>query len=392
VSEDIRKPIYLDYNATTPHDPEVVDAMEPFLRDNYGNPSSSHWYGIQARKAVEKARGQVASLLACEPEEIVFTSGGTESNNFAIRGLAFAHSESGNQIITTEIEHPAVLEVCKYLERNGFDVTYLPVDEDGVLDVADLERAITSRTIAISVMHANNEVGTIQPIESISQVAKEYRIPFHTDAAQSVGKIRTDVEELGVTFLSIAGHKLYAPKGIGALYMRGAAPLVKLMLGAGQERGKRAGTENLLGIVGLGKACEIAKRDAKTYRSQATAMRNKLFEGLRDRIADLRLNGHPEQRLPNTLSVSIKGLDASVLLSEIGEHVAASAGAACHAGAVEISHVLRAMGIPDEWARGTVRLSVGKATSEAEIREAIDVIADAVEMLRNRNEVGRNES
>ncbi len=372
------KPIYLDYNATTPHDPEVIAAMRPFLEEYFGNPSSSHWYGIQTKNAVENARRQVASLLNCQPSEIVFTSGGTESSNYAIKGAVFASQNVGNHVITSQIEHPAVIEVCKFLEESGFEVTYLPVDEFGMVRVSDVEKAITPQTILITIMHANNEVGTIQPIEEISKLARERGIIMHTDAAQSVGKIHTDVNLLAVDLLSIAGHKLYAPKGIGALYILPGLQLTKFIHGAGHERGKRAGTENVLGIVGLGKACEIAKRDLGKNMTHMRKMRDKLHSGLGEKLKDIKLNGHPEKRLPNTLSLSFPGMDANILLSEIKEYMAASAGAACHSEGDEISHVLRAMNVPIQRARGTLRFSTGKFTTEDEIESAINIISDAV--------------
>ncbi len=376
------KPIYLDYNATTPHDPEVLAAMRPFLEEHFGNPSSAHWYGIRTKNAVENARREVASLLGSQPSQIVFASGGTESNNYAIKGVTLAHQNIGNHIITTQIEHPAVIEVCKFLQEDGFEVSYLPVDEFGIVNVSDVERAITSQTILISIMHANNEVGSIQPIEEISKLAGERGIAMHTDAAQSVGKIPTDVNSLGVDLLSVAGHKLYAPKGIGALYIRRGFELTKLIHGAGQEGGKRAGTENILGIVGLGKACEIAKRDLQKNFTHMKTMRDKLHDGLRERIEDVKLNGHPEKRLPNTLSLSFQGLDAGRLLFEIKEYVAASAGAACHSEGTEISPVLKAINIPIQWVRGTVRFSTGRMTTQDEIESAVNTISDAVIRIR----------
>ncbi len=376
------KPIYLDYNATTPHDPEVITVMRPFLDEDFGNPSSVHWYGIRTKKVVENSRRQIASLLDSEPSEIVFTSGGTESNNYAIKGVAFAHQNIGNHIVTTQIEHPAVIEVCKFLEKHGFEVSYLPVDEFGMVSVSDVERAITSQTILITIMHANNEVGTIQPIEHISKFARERGIVMHTDAAQSVGKIPTQVNSLGVDLLSIAGHKLYAPKGIGALYIRRGVELTKLIHGADHERGKRAGTENILGIVGLGKACEIANRDLQQNITHMRTMRDELHEGLRERTEDVKLNGHPEKRLPNTLSLSFLGIDANSLLSEIKEYVAASAGAACHSEGDEISQVLRARNVPPPWAKGTLRLSTGRMTTQGEIESAVNTISDAVIRIR----------
>ncbi len=376
------QPIYLDYNATTLHHPEVIEAMRPYLEEHFGNPSSSHWYGRRAREAVEKARSQVAALLNCAPGEIIFTSGGTESNNHAIRGIALARRDQGRRIITSRIEHPAVTEVCERLRRDGFEITYLPVDQHGSVSVADLGEAIRPDTILITLMHANNEVGTIQPVEEAAHLAKSRGIIFHTDAAQSAGKIPTDVQALGVDLLSIAGHKLYAPKGVGALYVRTGLVLDRLMEGAGQEGGKRPGTENVLEIVGLGKACEIAQRDLSANREHMRKLRDRLENGLRQRVSDVRVNGHPDQRLPNTLSISFRGMDAGALLDAIGAQVAASAGAACHSGEVRISHVLRAMGVPAEWARGTLRFSTGRFTTEAEVDDAVTVVADAVERLR----------
>ncbi|MGD8877633.1 MAG: cysteine desulfurase family protein, partial [Syntrophobacterales bacterium] len=288
------KPIYLDYNATTPIDPEVAEAMRPYLFEHFGNPSSSHWYGVQTKKAVDEARRQVADLLHCRPEEVVFTSGGSESNNYAIKGTAFANRDKGNHIISSAIEHPAVLEVCKYLAENGFQITYLPVDEFCLVHPRELQESITPQTILITIMHANNEVGTIQPIAEIAQIAKEHGIVFHTDAAQSVGKIPTRVDELAVDLLTIAGHKLYAPKGIGALYVRGGIRLEKLIHGADHERDLRAGTENVLEIVGLGQACKIAKRDLEKNMRHMQKMRDLLYAGLKKQWGELKLNGHPE--------------------------------------------------------------------------------------------------
>jgi cysteine desulfurase len=375
------KAIYLDYNATTPLDPETVEAMRPCLDEVFGNPSSTHIYGLEARAVVEEARGKVAAFLNGRPDEIVFTSGGTESNNHAIKGIAFAHRDRGNHIITSAIEHPAVTEVCHDLEGQGFRVTFLPVDDRGLVDVEALKRAITAETILVTVMHANNEVGTIQPIEEIASLVRGRGIFFHTDAAQSAGKIPVDVESLGVDLLSLAGHKLYAPKGIGALYIRQGTKIGKFMHGAGHERNLRAGTENVLEIAGLGKACETAKRDLDRNRARMTQTRDRLHEGLRARL-DVRLNGHPEQRLPNTLSVGFRGVDAGVLLEEMKD-IAASAGAACHGASVEISKVLRAMAVPMEYARGTVRFSTGKATTIEDIDRAVEIIASTVRRLKS---------
>lgn len=384
------RPIYLDYNATTPVDEEVAEAMFPYLKEYFGNPSSSHWYGTQTKKAIENARKQVADLLHCQVDEVIFTSGGTESNNYAIKGVAFANQHKGNHIITTSIEHPAVLEVCKFLEAKGFEVSYLPVDEFGLVDVKEVERAITSQTILITVMHANNEVGTILPIEEIAALAQKHGIVMHTDAAQSVGKIPTRVDELGVDLLSIAGHKLYGPKGVGALYIKHGTRLEKFIHGAQHEQNHRAGTENVMEIVGLGKACEIANRDLEKNMLHMRKMRERLYEGLREMLKNMKLNGHPEKRLPNTLSLSFYGIEANTILSEI-EEVAASAGAACHSSGVELSHVLKAMNVPMEYAMGTVRFSTGRMTTEKDIDEAIDIICKVVQRLGS-TEVAPTES
>jgi cysteine desulfurase len=377
------KPIYLDYNATTPHDPEVIAAMRPFFEEEFGNPSSSHYYGSKPKQAVIKAREQIASLLNCQPKEIVFTSGGTESNNFAIKGCAAVFGHKGNHIITSQIEHPAVIEVCRFLETIGFEITYLPVDGFGRVNVADLTAAIKKQTILISVMHANNEVGTVQPIDEIGRLAKKHGIILHTDAAQSVGKIPVDVNRLGVDLLSIAGHKVYAPKGVGALYIRKGLAPAKLMHGAGQEMAVRPGTENVLEIVGLGMACEIAGRDLEKNMIHMKAMADRLYEGIKKECNQVRLNGHPQKRLPNTLSISFLGLEANRILDAIANEVAASAGAACHSDLVKISDTLKAMNVPLEWAKGTLRLTTGRMTIAADIDKAVRVIGTAVKKLRS---------
>ncbi|MGD8370149.1 MAG: cysteine desulfurase family protein [Syntrophobacterales bacterium] len=379
------KPIYLDYNATTPIDPEVAEAMRPYLFEHFGNPSSSHWYGSQTKKAVDESRRQVADLLNCKPDEIVFTSGGSESNNYAIKGTTFANREKGNHIITSAIEHPAVIEVCKFLAERGLQVTYLDVDKFGLVDPLKLEEAITPQTILITIMHANNEVGTIQPIAEIGKITKKHGIVFHTDAAQSVGKIPTEVDELGVDLLTIAGHKLYAPKGIGALYIRRGTRLEKLIHGADHEQGLRAGTENVLEIVGLGKACEIAKRDLEKNMEHMQKMRDLIFDGFRKQWDEIRLNGHPERRLPNTLSVSFRGIEANKLLSKIKD-VAASAGAACHADSVTISSVLKAMKVPLEYGMGTIRFSTGKMTTKEEVDRAVEIFLQTAQRLQLRKD------
>jgi cysteine desulfurase len=378
----MKKPIYLDYNGTTPHDPEVIAAMRPYLEEEFGNPSSAHLYGTKPKQAVIRAREQIAALLNCRQQEIMFTSGGTESNNFAIKGIARSYRHRGNHIITSQIEHPAVLEVCAYLEENGFEVTYLAVDEYGLVNLAHVKNAIRAETILITIMHANNEVGTIQPIGEISELAREHGILLHTDAAQSVGKIPAEVDTLGIDLLSIAGHKVYAPKGIGALYIREGVELETFMHGAGQEMGKRAGTENVLQIVGLGKACEVAKRDLNHNMAHMQTMRDKLYEGIKKECTQVKLNGHPEKHLPNTLNLSFHELEANRILEKISPAVAASAGAACHAGTVDVSHVLTAMGVPLNWAKGTLRLTTGRTTTNDDIDKAVNVITSTVNGMR----------
>ncbi|MBN1350770.1 selenide, water dikinase SelD [candidate division KSB1 bacterium] len=374
-------PIYLDHNATTPIAPQVADAMVPYLHEHFGNPSSSHWYGIQAKKAVEKARGQLARLLGCEPDEIVFTSGGSESNNFAIIGVAQTYRNRGNHIITSAIEHPAVINVCRFLQQSGFEVTYLPVDKYGWLNPVDLKSAIKPDTLLISIMHANNEVGTIQPIQELADLAKEHNIIFHTDAAQSVGKIPCKVHELNVDLLSVAGHKLYAPKGIGALFMKRGIQLNPFIHGAGHETGRRAGTENVLEIVGLGSAAELAEREIDTRIEHSCQLRERLWQGLKSNLPELILNGHPDKRLPNTLNVSIPDIDANTLLSEL-DQIAASPGAACHSDVAEPSPVLMAMGISTDLALSTIRFSTGRLNDEAQIDRAIELISDTVKRLK----------
>jgi len=369
-----RKEIYLDFNGSTPLGPEVAETMMPFLSQHFGNPSSHHWAGVPAKDAVEKARRQVASLLECRPAEIIFTSGGSESNNQAIKGVFFALRGKGTHIITTQIEHPAVLNPCFFLEKIGAEVTYVGVDRYGMVDPHEIERAITDRTILVTVMHANNEVGTVQPIKEISRMVRKRGILFHTDAAQSVGKIETKVDDLGVDLLSIAGHKLYAPKGVGALYIREGTPVEPLIHGAGHEFGRRAGTENALLIVGLGKACEIAGN--YIHSEEIRRLRDRFWALLQENFGGgIVLNGHPSLRLPNTLNVSFVGKEGGEILSRL-EGVAASTGAACHSGSVELSPVLRAMNIPPRVGMGAIRFSLGRTTTIEEIERVVQLIKD----------------
>lgn len=363
-------PIYLDFNASTPVAPEVADAMRPLLDGYYGNPSSAHWAGHSAYAALEAARHQVAALLGCAPDEIVFTSGGSEASNLAIKGAFFAARDGWNHIITTRIEHPATVQACRFLERFGAEVTYLRVDGTGRVDPDDFRRAITARTVLVSIMHANNEVGTIQPIEEIACIAREHGVLVHTDAAQTVGKIPIAVDDLGVDLLSVVGHKLYAPKGVGALYVRRGVVLEPLIHGAQHERGRRAGTESVLLATGLGAACALAMSD--DHSQHACRLRDRLWTQLRETFGDaVVLNGHPSLRLPTTLNVSFVGEIGADILARL-DGVAASTGAACHSGRVELSPVLAAMGVPLEIGMGAIRFSVGRGTTDAEIDDVVD--------------------
>jgi cysteine desulfurase len=363
------KRIYLDYNASTPVDPRVLDEMLPYLREKYGNPSSSHSFGVACRSGIEQARERLAVLLGCEAAELIFTSGATESNNMVIHGVA-ASAPAGSHIITSRIEHPAVLEPCRRLETWGHAVTYLPVDEYGMVRAKDLEKAITPKTVLITIMHANNEVGTIQPISELSRIARERGVLFHTDAAQSAGKIPVRVEELGVDFLTIAGHKFYAPKGIGALFIKSGSKLEPLFHGAGHERGLRPGTENAAFIVGLGMASLSSAESLDAEGPRQARLGKRLFDGLKQAGFGVSLNGHPEKKLPNTWNISFAGHDAVTIMASLPD-VAVSPGAACHGDLVEPSHVLSAMGADPALARGAVRFSLGRETSEAEIDEVL---------------------
>lgn len=382
------QPIYLDYNATTPIAPEVAAALLPCLGALFGNPSSPHLYGIEARRAVEHARGQVAEMLGCMPHEVIFTGGGTEANNMALRGVVEAATEStasaqrGQHLITSAIEHPAIAEPCQALARQGCSLTVVPVDGFGLVDPEDVRRALRPGTLLVSIMHANNEVGTLQPIAEIAQIVHDHGALLHCDAAQTPGKVAVNVRELGVDLLSVAGHKLYAPKGVGALYVREGIQLAKFMLGAGHEGNRRAGTENLIGIVGLGAACALVSAGWRNYAAHMRTLRDRLERGLQAVAGETRVNGHPERRLPNTLSIGFRDLNATDLLVELGDTVAASAGAACHSDQVTVSEVLRAMQVPLEYARGTLRLSVGRETTVEDIDRAIEAVALAVRALR----------
>jgi len=375
------KPIYLDYNASTPILPEIAEAMQPFLTTEFGNPSSSHYYGMENLLAIEDARINLAKLINCNPGEIIFSSGGTESNNMAIKGLVYAKIKTGNHIITSAIEHPAVLEVCRFLEIKGFEVTYIPVDKDGVTLIDQLEKAIKPSTILITIMHSNNEVGTLQPISEIAEIAIKNHICFHTDAAQSVGKVEIDVKKLKVDMMSIAGHKFYAPKGVGALYVKNGIELEKFMHGASHEMGRRAGTENVLEIAGLGKAAEYVKKNHTELINKYRVTSEIIASEVLNSGVDVICNGHPQRKLPNTLSLSFNNIVADKLISKL-PGLAISTGAACHAAEIQISHVLKAMGVPDEYAQGTIRVTTGALTTEAEAKTAAKMIIDAVRDLQ----------
>lgn len=366
--------IYLDHNATTPIDEEVKKSMlDAFAL--FGNPSSSHGIGRAAKAAIEHARERVANLISCDSSEIVFTSGGTESDNLAIIGTAYRHQKG--HIITSAIEHPAVLNPVKWLELKGFEVTYLPVDTSGRISPDDVRSAIRKDTILITIMHSNNETGVLQPVAGIGEIAREHGIIFHSDAAQSVGKMAVNISDLRVDMLTVVAHKFYGPKGAGALYIRQGVDVMPVMFGAGHERGLRPGTENIIGIAGLGKACEIAGRDMTHRYEHAVKLRDMLFERLRKRL-DIKLNGHPALRLPNTVNIAIKGIIGEDLVAALNDKVAFSAGSACHAGIRNPSAVLKAMSLTDTDALSSVRLSVGKDNNEDEIRRASDMIIHAV--------------
>jgi len=375
--------IYLDHAATTPIHPKVVKAMLPYFTDAFGNPSSLYSYGQEAKGAIEEARDEVAALIGARSEEVVFTSGGTEADNFAISGVTYANESKGNHIITSSIEHHAVMEMCKFLERRGFRVTYLPVDEYGMVDPNDVKKAVTDKTILISVMHANNEVGNIEPIAEIGKIAKEAGVYFHTDAVQTVGHIPVNVEELGVDLLSISAHKLYGPKGVGALYIKKGTRLLPFMHGGEQERRHRAGTENVPAVVGFGKAVELARQEMNQEAERLTYLRDQLIKGLLERIDHIRLNGHPTRRLPNNVNVSVDFVvGESMLLNLDLEGICASSGSACSSSSLEPSHVLLAMGLSPEQAHGSLRFSLGKWTIDEEIARVLEVLPQIVAELR----------
>ena len=377
------KNIYLDYAATTPTDPRVVEAMIPYFTEHFGNPSTLYMLGQQAKKVLEEAREKVAQVIGAKPEEIIFTSGGTESNNFALIGTAYANEKKGNEIITTTIEHHSLLETCKFLGKRGFKIIYLPVDKYGLVNPDDVKKALTSQTILISIMHANNEIGTIEPIAEIAKIAKENEVYFHTDAVQTVGSVPVNVEELGVDLLSMSSHKLYGPKGVGALYIRKRTRMIPLLHGGNQERRRRAGTENIPGIIGFAKACEIAEKERQEHAEKLIPLRDKLIEGILERIDDVRLNGHPTTRLPNNVNVSIEFVEGeSMLLNLDFLGIAAASGSACASDTLDPSHVLLAIGIPHEVAHGSLRFSLGRETTKAHIDYVLEVLPKVTEKLR----------
>ncbi|MFQ5900761.1 MAG: cysteine desulfurase NifS [Thermodesulfobacteriota bacterium] len=378
------KKIYMDNNATTPIYPEVYEAMEPYLKEFWGNPSSIHWASREPRKAIDAAREKVARLINCKANEIVFTSSGSEGNNFALKGAAYAKKDKGNHIITTSIEHPAVLKTFKYFAKTGFDVDFLPVDPSGMIDLDELKRSITDKTILISIMFANNETGTILPVEEIGRLAKEKGVLFHCDAVQAAGKVPVDVDRMNIDLLTLSGHKLHAPKGVGALYIKKGVRLVPLIHGGHQERKRRAGTENVAGIAGFGKACEMASESIEEMAEKITFLRDRLHKGLMEGIEHVRLNGHPTERLCTTVNLSFEYVEGeSLLLTLDMKGVAASSGSACTSGSLEPSHVLLAMGIPMETAHGSIRFSLGTDNTVEDIDYVIDVLPPIVERLRS---------
>lgn len=375
--------IYLDYAATTPCDPKVLEAMKPYFFEKFGNPSSIHSFGQEAKKGMEDARQELSAFLGAKPEEIAFTSGGTESNNFAIFGIAGAQEKKGNHIITSVIEHHAILEPCKVLEKKGYNVTYIKVDKGGIVDPADVKKAITDKTILISIMHANNEIGAIQPIADIGKIAQERGITFHTDGVQTVGHISTNVDELNVDLLSLSAHKFYGPKGIGALYIRKGTRINRFLHGGDQERGRRASTSNVAGIVGLGKAIELCRQKMEEEARSQIAMRDKLIQNLIKKVEKVYLNGHPTLRLPNNVNVSSEYIEGeSMLLNLDMLGVAASTGSACTSSSLEPSHVLLAIGRTHETAHGSLRFSLGRWTKEADIDYVLDVLPPIIDKLR----------
>jgi cysteine desulfurase len=377
------KPIYLDYAATTPMHPEVFKVMQPYFTDAFGNPSSVYSYGLEAKAAIEKARTIIAGFIGARDEEIVFTGGGTEADNFAIKGVAYANSFRGNHIITSTIEHHAVLETCLFLGKNGFEVTYLPVDEFGFVNPNDVRKAITSKTILISIMHANNEIGTIEPIATIGGIAREAGVYFHTDAVQTLGHIPININGLKVDLLAASAHKLYGPKGVGILYIRKGTRITPFIHGGEQEKGRRASTENVPGIVGFGKAVELVRLEMGSESERLTGLRNRLINGLLASMEDICLNGHPVTRLPNNINLSVSYVEGESMVNNLDmEGICASTGSACSSSSLEPSHVLLAIGLPPELAHASIRFTMGKWTTEDDIERVLKVLPGIVENLR----------
>ena len=379
------KTTYMDYSATTYVKPEVLDAMMPFFTEKFGNPSSFYGISRETKMAVDNARAQVAKAINCDQNEVYFTGGGSEADNWEIKGIATAHMKKGNHIITTKIEHHAVLHTCEFLEKFGFEVTYLDVNEEGFIDLKQLESAITDKTILVSIMFANNEIGTIQPIKEIGAICREKKVLFHTDAVQAIGSVPVDVKEMNIDLLSLAGHKLYGPKGIGALYIRKGVRIDNLIHGGGQERGRRAGTENIPGVVGLGKAIEIATENIEENRARLTVLRDKLIDGVLERIPYARLNGpRGDKRLPGNSNISFEFIEGeSILLSLDFEGICASSGSACTSGSLDPSHVLLAIGLPHEKAHGSLRTTLGAASTEEDVEKLLNELPPIIERLRN---------
>ena len=377
------KAIYMDHAATTYTRREVLEEMLPYFTEHFGNPSSIHKFGRDVRRAVDDAREKIAKALGALPEEIYFTAGGSEADNWAVKGTAYANRHKGNHIITTQIEHHALLHTCEYLEKEGFEVTYLPVDEYGMVSLEDIKNAITDKTILISIMYANNEIGTIQPIAEIGKLAKEKGIYFHTDAVQAVGSVKIDVKEENIDMLSLSAHKFYGPKGIGALYVRKGIKLFNLVHGGAQERGRRAGTENVPGIIGLAKAIELATEDLEEQSSRLIALRDRLVNGIMDEIPYTRLNGHPEKRLPGNTSFCFRYIEGEALLLNLDmKGIAGSSGSACTSGSLDPSHVLLAIGLPHEIAHGSLRLSLGNINTEEDVDYVLEVLPEIIDRLR----------
>lgn len=375
--------IYLDHAATTPVAPEVVQAMLPYFTERFGNPSSVSSFGREASHALTKARESVARVLGCRPHEIVFTSCGSESDNLAVKGVAYASRSKGTHIITSSVEHEAVLHTCQYLETQGFRVTYLPVDQHGMVSPADVEAAITDETVLISIMDANNEVGTIQPIAEIGAIARRHRIPFHTDAVQAAGALDLSVDRLNVDLLALSAHKFYAPKGVGLLYVRTGTPLAPQQLGGSQERHRRAGTENVPYVVGMAAALERAEARRPEYRAHTTALRDLAIAGVLERVPDSELTGHPVERLPNNASFTFTGVESEALLMALDmQGIAASSGSACTSASMDPSHVLVAMGVPSDRIHGALRLTFGEANTQDDVTRLLDVLPGIVERAR----------